>query len=307
MVVTAVGENVFERAQFVAQLKADFITKHGSDGVEEYDGDKLELSSLGSLLGGVSLFASNRLVIVRNLSENNEVAEKLLDRLKAVSDEVTLLIVETKLDKRTALYKTLKKETDFHEFMQRSDAEVERWITEEVKRQGGDISTAEARMLREYCGNDQSRLFNEIAKLTGYDPHITRESIELLVDKNPNDTVFELLESAMGGRREAALKKLIALERAHEDPFQIASMLVWQAHILAIVLAADVARVQETVVAKDHKLNPYVVKKSHALVSRVSPAGVKKIVARVAELDTRLKTGTYSPWRAIENTIVQLG
>ncbi|MCA9309018.1 DNA polymerase III subunit delta [Candidatus Saccharibacteria bacterium] len=307
MIVTAVGENVFERAQFVAELKADFIAKYGNDGVEEYDGDKLEVGSLGSLLGGVSLFASHRLVIVRNLSENSEVAEKLLDKLADVPDEVILLLIETKLDKRTALYKTLKKDTDFHEFMQRSDAEVERWILDEVKRQGGDISTREARLLREYCGNDQSRLFNEIAKLTAYDTHITHESIELLVDKNPSDTVFELLESAMSGRRAAALKKLVALERAHEDPYQIASMLVWQAHIMAIVLAADVARVSEGEVAKDHKINPYVVKKSHSLVSRVSPAGVKKIVARVAELDTRLKTGTYSPWRAIENTIVQLG
>lgn len=307
MVVTAVGENVFERAQFVAQLKADFIKKHGTDGVEEYDGDKLELSSLGSLLGGVSLFASHRFVIIRNLSENGEVAERLLDKLTDVPDEVTLLLIETKPDKRTAFYKTLKKSTDFHEFAQRSDVDVERWILDEVKQQGGDISTREARLLRDYCGNDQSRLCNEIAKLTAYEAHITRESIELLVDKNPSDTVFELLESAMGGRREAALKKLVALERAHEDPFQIASMLVWQAHILAIVLAANVARVSEGEVAKGHKLNPYVVKKSHSLVSRASPAGVKKIVARVAELDVRLKSGTYNPWRAIENTIVQLG
>lgn len=307
MVVTAVGENVFERAQFVAQLKADFIKKHGTDGVEEYDGDKLEVASLGSLLGGVSLFASHRLVVVRNLSENSKVFDTLLDKLTNIPEEVTLLLIETKLDKRTVLYKTLKKDTDFHEFTQRSDAEVERWISDEAKRQDGDISIREARMLREYCGNDQSRLYNEIAKLTAYNAHITRESIELLVDKNPNDTVFELLESAMGGRREAALKKLLALERAHEDPFQIASMLVWQAHILAIVLAADVARVSESEVAKDHKLNPYVVKKSHSLVTRMSPAGVKRIVARVAELDIRLKTGTYSPWRAIESTIVQLG
>lgn len=307
MIVTAIGENVFERAQFVAQLKADFITKHGSDGVEEFDGDKLEVSSLGSLLGGVSLFSSHRFVLVRNLSENAEVAEKLLDKLADVPNEVTLLLIETKLDKRTALYKALKKDTDFHEFVQRSDSEVERWIADEVKRQNGSIASSEVRMLRDYCGNDQSRLFNEIAKLTAYDAHISRETIELLVDKNPQDTVFELLESAMSGQRQSALKKLIGLERAHEDPYQIASMLVWQAHILAIVLAADVARISEGEVAKDHKINPYVVKKSHALVSRVSPAGVKKIVARVAELDLNIKSGTYSPWRAIENTIVQLG
>lgn len=304
MIYTVTGANSFARNAYVRELRDSFIQKYGSDGVEVYSGEQLTPEILASALGGVSLFASNRFVIIRELSQAKEVIDQFIASIDSVEDEVTIVLVESVLDKRTSLYKTLNKKTDFHEFTELSEPEALRWIESEVKQQDGKIMQSDARILLEYCGSDQQRLAHEIAKLVAYNSDVTADSIALLVDKNPKDTVFELLDLALRGRSSEAIAKLVALESAHEDPFQIASMLIWQTHILAVVFGAG--NLSDGEIAKDHKINPYVVSKTKSLARTLSKQDLGSIVSRVTELDITLKTNAHDPWRALESTILSL-
>ncbi len=304
MVYTLTGANSFELGSYLSQLKSDYITKYSEDGVENYAGEQLSPEIITNALGGVSLFTTNRMVVIRGLVEAKEVIDLLLNQIKTVSDEVTLVLIEPNLDKRTSLYKTLKKETQFKEFGNLGESELVTWIQSEVKQNEGEIDSANARLLYEYCGPDQMRLSNEIQKLLAYDQKITKDNIELLVERNPRDTIFELLELAMGGQSERAVGKLQALEAVHEDPFQIASMLIWQTHILAVVQTAN--GLHESEIAKIHKINPYVVSKTKRLTSGSNTTKLKKIVDTVANLDLALKSNTYDPWRALEQTLFSL-
>ncbi|MBP9738055.1 DNA polymerase III subunit delta [Candidatus Saccharibacteria bacterium] len=304
MVITLTGSNSFARGAFLVNLKKEFIEKHGADGAESYTGEQLTPEVLASALGGVSLFATHRLVVIRDLSLAKSVVEQFVSQIKHISEEVTIVLVEASLDKRTSLYKTLKKDTEFHEFTEMSDQDAIRWIEERVKQEGGSISRQVAQLLFVYCGSDQSRLAQEIAKLVAYEPAVTKESVELLVDKNPRDTIFELLELAMSGKSDRAIQSLLALEGAHEDPFQIASMLIWQAHILAAVQTASDRSDGE--IAKDHKINPYVVSKTKRLTQNMSTHKLSTILDTVAQLDIALKSNVNDPWRALEHTVLAL-
>lgn len=304
MVYTLTGTNSFELGSFLSQIKSDFMTKYSDDGIENYTGDQLTPELITNAFGGVSLFSSNRMVVIRGLVEAKEVIDFLLNQIKTVSDEVTVVLIEPNLDKRTSLYKTLKKETQFKEFGNLGESELVSWIQSEVKTSDGEIDSANARLLYEYCGPDQIRLSNEIQKLLAYDSSITKESIELLVERNTRDTIFELLELAMSDQSTKAVSKLLALEAVHEDPFQIASMLIWQTHILAVVQTANGLR--ESVIAKIHKINPYVVSKTKRLASRSNTSRLRRIVDTVANLDLTLKSNVYDPWRALEQTLLSL-
>ena len=304
MVYTLTGANSFELGSFLSQLKSDFVSKYGNDGIENYSGEQLNPEIITNAFGGVSLFSTDRLVVIRGLVEAKEVTDLLINQIKTVSDDVTVVLIEPNLDKRTSLYKTLKEETQFKEFGNLQESELVSWIQSEVKTSDGEIDSANTRLLYEYCGPDQMRLSNEIQKLLSYDPNITKESIELLVERNPRDTIFELLELAMSGQSERAVGKLLALEAVHEDPFQIASMLIWQTHILAVVQTAN--GLHESEISKIHKINPYVVSKSKRLVSRSNTSKLKRIVNTVANLDLTLKSNAYDPWRVLEQTLFSM-
>src|SRR5690606_11986863 len=143
------------------------------------------------------LFASNRLVVITDLSEHKLLAEAFEKLASRVSEDVNIVLIETALDKRTVFYKTLKKFAELEEFAEMDEVAAVKWVRELAQLEGVNVSPSSARLLVQYVGPDQLRLENEVAKLTAYDDDITAEAIELLVEKKPQDTIFQLLEYAL--------------------------------------------------------------------------------------------------------------
>lgn len=302
MITILTGTNKFLIQAEVSKRRADFVKKYSESAVESYGVEQLDQDQLQRSLTTASLFNDHRLVILKNISQSTDLSERFLTLAPRVPVEFTVLLIEEKIDKRTSFYKTLKKDFDLIEYADMSEGELLRWTVQQVNECGGTITDGDARTLLGYVGPDQLRLKNEIEKLVAFNANITYASIDELVEKKTEDTVFQLLDAALAGRTKQALVILDNLERAHEDPFATANMLIWQAHIVAIAHAA-VDRT-EAEVAKDTKINPYVLKKAKGLASRLSVARLRNIVECVAQMDIILKTSSNNPWRLLEHTII---
>lgn len=302
MITVITGSNRFLIQQKLADLKASFIKTHGEAGLEIFTAEQLDAQKLQSLLTGVSLFAENRLVIIKNLSQLKELSEQFLTTAKQIPEEISVILVEDSIDKRTAFYKTLKKTYEVIECSELSEGELQKWVTKQVAQEGGKAASSTVRLLIEYVGPDQLRLANEISKLVAYNKDVTENAINELVEKRPEDTIFQLLETSLSGRRDQALAILDGLERAHEDPFAIANMLIWQTHILAVVFSAKTTVAAD--IAKQTKFNPFVVGKTKQIANRLSEQQFERILESVASLDVTLKTSSADPWRIIEQTIL---
>jgi DNA polymerase-3 subunit delta len=298
------GANSYAVSEALAKIKKDFITKHGNAGVESYSGEQVEASSVAALLGGATLFASDRLVIIKNVSANKPTAEVLVDFLEKIPESTQLVLVETQIDKRTVFYKTLQKKAEVRELNQPDEYELAKWAVAYAKEQGGSLDSQTANFLVQQVGVNQMSLKNELDKLIAYDPTIGKEAILELVEKKPEDTVFQLLDSALGGHSQQAVALLGRLEAAHEDPFQIVNMLIWQTHILAVVGSTQAP---EAEVAKAAKFSPFVVKKTRTLARSTASAKLTGILESVAKLDVKLKSTAIDPWRALEQTIMSFG
>jgi DNA polymerase-3 subunit delta len=298
------GQNRSSIQERLSELKAAFISAHGASGVETLSGETIKPEHMSSLLAGATLFAADRLVVIRDLSENKALAEQFLALLDSMNEQTHLVLVEGNLDKRTVFYKTLKKKAEIHEFAELDEFQAMRFVKESAKKHEATVDEASARLLVQYIGTDQSRLENEVAKLAAYDANITKATIEALVEKRPEETIFQLLEYALSGRRDQALGVLEGLEKAHEDPFQVASMLIWQTNILAIVHSAK--GVTESDIAKAAKLNPFVVKKTKNLTQVMSKAKLNAVIEAVAACDSTLKTTSTPPWRVLEHAVIVL-
>ena len=80
---------------------------------EVIEGAELGVNDLPSLFRGATLFAEKRNILIRDLSVNKEVFEKLPDYLDTVHNVV---VFEMKLDKRSATYKAMKGKVDIVDF-----------------------------------------------------------------------------------------------------------------------------------------------------------------------------------------------
>jgi DNA polymerase-3 subunit delta len=304
MITVLTGNNSFLRGKKLTQLKGAFSEKYGKENIERVAGEDLEVAQLPSLLQGGTLFSSNRMVIIRDLSKNKETSEKFIEYLEKVPEEVSVVLIEGQLDKRTSLYKTLKKSTDFQECIEPSDNDLLKWVTEYTKEQGGEIDQTTARKLIEYVGVDQQRLVGEVEKLVAFNPKVTSSSVEELVEKRPQSTAFQLLDLVLSDQKEKALGVLDNLERAFEDPYQIANLLIWQVQVLAVVKSAGSRPDSE--IARETKLNPYVISKTKSLARRIDTQKLNKIIELSTQLDIDLKSTNAKPWRLVEHTILAI-
>lgn len=299
MITVLTGENGFEISREAQRLIDDF------EGVpEKVDGASLELKQLPDLLMGATLFADKRLVIIKGLSENKTLWDNLVEWLPRISDDVQLVLLEKKPDKRTKTYKELQKIANVHElklWSERDTPQAEKWIEEEADRLGLRLDKKSIRFLVERVGVDQWLLFQALSKLAVLD-EVTTEVIEEVVEANPSENVFNLFDAALKGDAPKVARMIETLQLT-EDPYRLFGLMSTQAFQL---LALGIGDKPSAEVAKDLGAHPFALSKLSPHAKRLGAAGTKKVFAAMVEADSAMKTSAADPWLLIERALIKV-
>jgi DNA polymerase-3 subunit delta len=288
MKVTITGSNSLLRRAELDKLAAAFVAEYGDMAVERLDGEEASSDRMREALNSLPFLSARKLVILRDPSHQKAFAEAIDVVLADMSDATTdVIFYEPKLDKRLSYYKTLKKQTDFREFGDLDSGALARWAVDFAAEQGGTLAPTDARFLIDRVGLNQQLLQQEILKLVAYDDHITRQTIELLTEPMPQSTIFELLEAAFAGKTDRAFALYREQRALKVEPQAIIALLGWQLHILAVIKAAGTRTADE--IAKEAKINPYVVRKSQGIARRLTLARLRQLIADLLALDMQLK------------------
>lgn len=299
MITLLNGENTFEIEQEIKKLIEGFV------GVaERIDGSELDSKNLPDLLTSATLFADKRMIIIKNLSENKVIWPDFYKWLPRVSDDIQLVLFDTKPDKRTVTYKDLKKAAKVIEhpaWTDRDEAKAMRWTTEQAELTGIKLNTKSVQLLVRRVGPDQWALFHALEKLALVDT-VTDEIIESLIDAKPSENVFNLFDAALRGDR-VKLSRMIKTFELTEDPYRLFGLLSGQAFQLAAMAVAD----PDDAVAKDLSVNPYAISKLSLSAKNLGRSGAKKVIKAFADADDDIKLSRAEPWLLIERALMQLG
>ena len=304
MVITLNGENTFGLQDELHKLVAAFEQEHGDLALERIDCEETEFDQIQAALTSLPFLASKKMVVLRSPSTNKQFVEQAEQLLHDVPETTDVILIESKLDKRQAYYKFLKKETDFREFPELDLNGLANWLAAEAKRQKGELSQADASYLAERVGLNQQLLGNELEKLLLYDAKITRKTIDLLTDATPQSTIFQLLDAAFAGNSKRALNLYQEQRAMKVEPIQIIAMISWQLNVLAIVKTAGDRSSQA--IAKEAKINPYVVTKSQGIARKLSLAQLKTLVKDLLDIDAKSKSTNLDTDEALQHYIVKL-
>jgi len=304
MVVTLTGPNDHLRKAALSERVAAFIAEHDDMAVERLDGEEASAERMREALQSLPFLSARKLVVLREPGKQKAFAEAIADILEDVAETTDVIIYEPKLDKRSVYYKTLKKATDFQEFAALDASGLARWAAAYVAERQGTLSAGDANTLIARVGSSQQLLQSELDKLLTYDPHITKQTIALLTERTPDSTIFELLDAAFSGNT-ARVFALYKEQRALKvEPQAIMALMAWQLHILAVVKAAGPRSIDA--VAKEAKLNPFVVRKSQGLVRRLSLVDIRRLVADLLRLDMQLKRSAVDADEALQHYLLTM-
>lgn len=298
MITVLTGDNSYEIDQALQALMADF------DGApERIDGTELELRGLADLVAGATLFADKRLVIMKGLAENKAIWPVLADWIARVSDDVHLVLVDSKLDKRTLAYKELKKQADVREFATWTDRDIskaEQWLDGQAKQRDLTITRPLITRIVRRVGADQWQLSYALDTLSLVD-EITAEVIDDVIPANPSENVFNLFDTALRGDR-AGVSDMIRTLELTEEPYRLFALLASQVFQLAAVASGGGGDAP----SKDFGIHPYVAGKLQSASKKLTLSQIKKMVEVFARADDDMKLSRGDPWLLIERALLSI-
>ena len=298
MITWLVGENSFELREAVQALASNF------DGpLERVDGSELKLADLPDLLMGVSLFSTKRLVIISDLSTNTAVWEKLPEWLPRVNDDIHVVFVDAKPDKRTTSYKALKAASEIKEFpawTERDTQKAEQWVSTRATSLGVTIDKKSIQHLVHRVGLDQWQLASALDTLSLLDT-VTPEVIDTVVPPNLRENIFQLFETALEGKPQQVAEMLATLSM-QEDPYALFALLSSQALTLAAVTYAGA----DNNPAKDFAIHPFVASKLVRHGKKLGKTKVGHIIEAFAKTDADMKRSKAEPWLLIERLLLEV-
>ncbi len=298
MITALTGENSFAVREALATLIKKF---QGTP--ERIDGSTLELSQLPNLLMGGTLFAQDRLIIIKDLSQNSTLWPVFSDWLDRVADTTHLILVDGKPDKRTVTYKTLKSAGVIQEFPLWTDRDhgvAEKWVIARAGELDMRLSPVLASHLVYRVGLDQWQLASALEKLSLLDT-VTKESIDEHIDLTPSENVFQLFELALEGKRQRLHEVIVTLELT-EDSYAVFALLSSQVFQLAAVALAG----PDDNPAKDFAIHPFVVSKLSRHAKRLGSRGARHALQVFAKADADMKRSKGEPWLLVEKALLEL-
>lgn len=281
------GENTFAIKRRLEELKSNFVANNPTAQITQTDASDLDATELNGLLTNASLFSRRSLVIVKNVDDNKELAERLPDILDKLSEDTELILVSSKPDKRTRWYKETVKRAKVEVFGELSDNELDRWAVTRAEELDSELTTTNARILVSRVGLNQARIDSELQKLAIYDKKISKENIELLVDKTLEESVFDLIDTVVRGRTKRAHKMYDELLLTDIDAYKFIGLMSWQLHNLLVVKTND--NMPDGKLASRAGMAPFVVSKTRRLSANLSLSQIKQMIGHVLSADSDIK------------------
>ena len=240
------------------------------------------------------MMAEHQVVIVKEAQDLSRTIENLDSYVKN-PQPTTILVINykyKKLDKRKALYKTLKKTGIVFESKKLYDNQVPDWIRRVLASKGYTIVPKASQMLVEFLGTDLSKINNELEKLQIVLPvgtQFTAEHIEENIGISKDYNNFEL-RKAIGDKNVVKAHRIVNYfaQNPKDNPMVVTVSLLFNffSQLLHLHGLSDKS---PRSVASALKVNPYFVNE-YILAARNYPMRkVSAVVSNLREFDAKSK------------------
>lgn len=301
MIYLIVGANTYTADEALKKIRQEA----NDCPMETIDATVLTINDLADIVRGGTLFSLKRFVVLRQLSDNKPVWDKLGDWAGDVGDDVMLVLIEEKLDKRTKTYKALVKHAAViaaDPWTEYDVGKAKQWLKTYAQQQNVQLSDEQCRdmIVRSYASDtasnkrfiNQLQLAQAVAALQSCDT-VTDEAIATVLPPAVADTVFDLLNAAA----QKKIKRLATLraELEHgEDGYAAFAVVMGQwAQLVAIFLAPKAS-------AGDIGVHPYVAKKIRELTPLFTRKEIATLTRMATTMDMMAKRAAFSPWESLE-------
>ena len=122
------GEEAYLRKQYRDKMKEALIDAGDTMNHHYYEGKDTKIEGVIDLAETLPFFASRRVIIVENSGWFQKGGDKMAEYLLTLPETTYMVFVETQIDKRSKLFKTVNKQGRVCEFAHQDEQTLKRWI-----------------------------------------------------------------------------------------------------------------------------------------------------------------------------------
>lgn len=302
------GEEDYYRGQIAAAVPAFVFA-----GVEESDREitvfdkDTDLRQLASVINTYPFFCGRSLVILKDEKlwggkQDSDSRKQQLDRLAELLSDIpeycTVLICASKLDKRTKLFKLLKKQALLCECASLRPYDLAPWLERQAEQYGARWEREAIGTVLEYLAPVERAplqlLQQEVAKLAVYAgarKTWTKSDVDEIFSALPEASGFALLNAICDRRLGDALRLLADERKKGGNILPVCALVMFKLRQMLQFMELRQHGYDLKGATAELKLHPYAAKKMQEQCRRFEPEALRQALAEITQLNIDLRRG----------------
>ena len=228
-----VGEEAPLRDDAVAAIRAAVLgpddANIGAFNSDVVYGDETEAAEILTLCGNLPMFATRRLVVVKEVGALGiREAERLLPYLEAPVESTCLVLTGGKVDGRVKFFQAFKQAAVSVDCAPRDARALPAWVQDQVGALGLRLDQAARELLIEASGGALGVLCREMEKLAAYvapNTRVTVADVEAVQGADTGGSVHDLIDALQRRDRVGSLRSLGKVLDTGEPPLRVLGFL----------------------------------------------------------------------------------
>ena len=302
------GEEDYLKQQYKGRMKNALCPEEDTMNFSLFQGKKTEPKAVIDLAETMPFFAERRVIFLEDTGFFKNQCQDLPEYMASLPEYLCMVFVESEVDKRSRMYKAVKKYGRAVEFVRQDSSTLMRWVLGILKREGKKITQRDMELFLERTGTDMGNIENELEKLLSYTMGrevITASDIKEVCTMQITNHIFDMLRAVTEKKQKKALDLYYDLLALKEPPMRILFLLARQFNLILQVKELSGEGYDQSATAKRTGLQPFVVRNYMAYARKYGTQELRDMVQECVELETKVKTGKMTDALSVELLLVK--
>ena len=302
------GEEAYLRNQYKKRLKDALVMDGDTMNYSYYEGKDINPRAVIDMAETLPFFADLRVLMLENSGFFKNKCDELADYMSTIPESTCFIFVETEIDKRSRLYKEVKKYGRVVEFGTQKEDTLIKWILGMLKKEGKNVTKETLQAFLTKTGSDMQLIKNELDKLVAYTAErnvITTEDVEHVCITQTTNKIFDMVNAIADGQQKKALELYEDLLSLKEPPMRILFLIARQFHQLYQLKQLSKEGMPGSEIAKLAGIMPFAMKKYQAQAKNFTEEELRAAVEECVASEESVKTGLMNDRLSVELLIMK--
>ena len=303
------GEERYLRRQYRDKLRKALSADSDTMNTHYFEGKDLPVSEIIDLAETLPFLAEHRVIFITDSGLFKSGGEKMAEYLSSPNDSTFFIFMESEVDKRSKIYKTIQSKGFAAEFVFQDENTLKHWIASVLAKEGKKITESTALLLLSKTGTEMDNIQMELEKLICYCMErdvVTGEDVETICTTRVSNHIFDMINVIAARQQQQALDLYYDLLALKEPPMRILFLMARQCHMLLQTKELKSRGYDNRTIGSKIGVTPFIAGKYVSQAAKFKASVLRRGVEKCVEAEEAVKTGKMNDVMSVEILILSI-